>query len=97
MISKCFHKFQMKKIHRKQEVTKMSNGAATSSEGDTKSLDDSKSNCDDSDDGNFLFSCELDSDGDDLDDEPGSDGKLKELTNPIDKLYNMQATYFAFT
>ncbi|VDK26667.1 unnamed protein product [Anisakis simplex] len=32
-----------------------------------------------------------------MDDEPGSDGKLKELTNPIDKLYNMQATYFAFT
>lgn len=44
---------KMKKILRKQEVTKM-NGA-TSSEGDAKSIDDSKSNCE-SDDGN-LFSC----------------------------------------
>ncbi|VDM36410.1 unnamed protein product [Toxocara canis] len=84
---------KMKKILRKQEVTKL-NGA-TSSEGDAKSIDDSKSNCD-SDDGN-LFACDIDSDGEELETENSSEEKLKELGNPIDKLYNMQATYFAFT
>uniref|UniRef100_A0A0M3INP1 Homeobox domain-containing protein n=1 Tax=Ascaris lumbricoides TaxID=6252 RepID=A0A0M3INP1_ASCLU len=60
---------KMKKILRKQEVTKM-NGA-TSSEGDAKSIDDSKSNCESDDD--------LDSDGEELEVDNSSDEKLKEL------------------
>ncbi|VDN51394.1 unnamed protein product [Dracunculus medinensis] len=78
---------QMKKILRKQEMTRV-NGTVPP-ESDAKSIDDSKSNLDSDDDLESI---------DEIENENSSnEEKLKELTNPIDKLYNMQATYFDFT
>uniref|UniRef100_A0A0N5AHD3 Homeobox domain-containing protein n=1 Tax=Syphacia muris TaxID=451379 RepID=A0A0N5AHD3_9BILA len=83
---------KMKKLQRKQDVNKT--GCTTSSETDTKSVDDSKSNVDSDED--------LDTDGEEiLDAENSLDEKVKcdkeEISSPIDKLYNMQSTYFAFS
>ncbi|MFH4977380.1 hypothetical protein AB6A40_004089 [Gnathostoma spinigerum] len=79
---------KMKKIMRKQEVTKSSDGPISESDG--KSADESKSNCDSDD--------EIETDGEEFElENNSSDEKLKDPSNPIDKLYNMQTTYFAFT
>ncbi|VDN08428.1 unnamed protein product, partial [Thelazia callipaeda] len=77
---------KMKKIQRKQQVTK--GDGLTSSEIDAKSNDDLKSNCD-SDDA-------LDSENDEIEVEDVgiSEETIKESSNPIAQLFHMQTTYF---
>uniref|UniRef100_A0A914VL49 Uncharacterized protein n=1 Tax=Plectus sambesii TaxID=2011161 RepID=A0A914VL49_9BILA len=96
---------KMKKIQRKQELQKLhenrsssnnnnNDKSAKSSDSERKSVDDAKSPTE------SLKSEDSDSEGEVFDQENGSEREPtddKDLTNPIDKLYNMQTTYFAYT
>ncbi len=100
-------------MHENRSNSNNNDKSAKSSDSDHKSVDDAKSPTESlKSDGTCQLriptvssysnpsALDSDSEGEVFDQENGSEkepNEDKDLTNPIDKLYNMQTTYFAYT